>query len=113
MDRLVREGVKAIGLDPRAYSAHSLRAGLATYWIFVLQKNAFEVKKHLRHAHVAMLDVYVRDWEKLPRRDGGDRLKSPCCGVLGRPDYLGEDGGRWLVCPKCRTKWEPHPDEEK
>ena len=72
VDRLVRAGARAIGLDPRKYSAHSLRAGVATYLIHVVRMNPFDVKKHLRHKSVAMLDIYVRDWDELPNGREGE-----------------------------------------
>lgn len=68
VERLVRSSVKAIGLDPEKYSAHSLRAGVATYLIYLRGFNPFEVKKHLRHKSTAMLEVYVRDWEEVPEK---------------------------------------------
>ncbi len=67
VSRLVIAGVKAVGLNPKDYSGHSLRAGLATYWIYVLGKNRFEVRDHLRHKSIQMLEKYVRDWDELPR----------------------------------------------
>lgn len=66
VERLVCAGAKAIGLDPRKYSAHSLRAGIATWLIYVADRIPWDVKKHLRHKSVAMLDVYVRDWDRIP-----------------------------------------------
>lgn len=69
IERLVKAGVAAIGLDATKYSSHSMRAGIATYLIYIRKWNPFDVKKHLRHKSVAMLDVYVRDWDKLPKQE--------------------------------------------
>ncbi len=75
VDRLVREGAGAIGLDPADYSSHSLRAGIATWLIHVARIVPYAVKTHLRHKTVAMLDVYVRDWDELPPQPDWEALR--------------------------------------
>lgn len=67
VDRLVRAGAKAIGLDPTKYSSHSLRAGIATWFIHAIRKVPYDVKKHMRHGSVAMLDIYVREWDEVKK----------------------------------------------
>lgn len=67
VSRLVAWGVKSVGLDPDEYSAHSLRAGLATYWIYERNMHRFDVRKYMRHASIEMLEKYVRDWDEMPK----------------------------------------------
>lgn len=69
VDRLVKECAKAVGLESAHYGAHSLRAGFATYSIYVLNRNRFAVKKHMRHESIDMLDKYVRKWDELPKKE--------------------------------------------
>ncbi len=56
---LVRERIAAAGLEPRGYSGHSLRAGLATS---AAQAGvpAWRIKAQTRHASEAMLAHYIR-----------------------------------------------------
>ncbi len=57
ISKIVKEGLRAIGLDDRAFTAHSLRHSAAS----ILIKNgatAEEVKDVLRHASTAITQVY-------------------------------------------------------
>ena len=57
---IVRERVEAAGLDPRSYSGHSLRAGLATS---AAQAGVplWKIRQQTGHASEAMLARYIRD----------------------------------------------------
>jgi integrase len=59
---VVRERVAAVGIDPKKYSGHSLRAGLATS---AAQAGvpSWRIKAQTRHASDAMLARYIRDGE--------------------------------------------------
>jgi hypothetical protein len=48
---IVRERVRAVGIDPSGYSGHSLRAGLATW----------KIRQQTGHASDAMLARYIRE----------------------------------------------------
>ena len=62
---IVRERAAAAGLDPRGYSGHSLRAGLATS---AAQAGvpAWRIKAQTRHATETMLAQYIRQGELFP-----------------------------------------------
>lgn len=66
LERLVKQGAEAVGLDPTKYSGHSLRAGMATWLIWEKGWNTFAVRDYLRHRKVETLNVYVRDWDEVP-----------------------------------------------
>jgi integrase len=59
---VVRERVEAAGIDPRNYSGHSLRAGLATS---AAQAGVppWKIRQQTGHASDAMLARYIRDGE--------------------------------------------------
>lgn len=71
VERLVKEGTAMVGLDPKFYGGHSLRAGMATYLIWEQKWNLFAVRDYLRHENVETLNVYVRDWDELPTSTEG------------------------------------------
>lgn len=71
ISRLVKAGAAAIGLDPTNYAAHSLRAGMATYLIWIREWNIFRVRDYMRHDNVETLNGYVRDWDETGGSDGG------------------------------------------
>lgn len=66
VDRLVKECAAAVGLKDEHYGAHSLRAGVATWKIWVLGEDLITVRDYMRHKSVATLEGYVRDWDELP-----------------------------------------------
>ena len=106
---------------------HGLRHSSITH---ALDKTGGDVRRaqaFSRHARLDTLMIYDDARQEIQKKVGEqvalpvgagrakrDRLLSPCCNVRGCPDYLGndEDGGRWLVCPRCHKKWEPHPDDD-
>ena len=57
---IVKERVAAIGLDPAAYSGHSLRAGLATS-AAQAGVSSWAIRKTTGHRSDAMLGRYIRD----------------------------------------------------
>lgn len=59
---VVRERVAAAGYDPRGYSGHSLRSGLATS-AAQLGVPTWRIRQQTGHASDAMLSRYVRDGE--------------------------------------------------
>ncbi len=59
---VVRERVATIGLDPSAYSGHSLRAGFATS-AAQAGVSTVKIRAQTGHASDAMLSRYVRDGE--------------------------------------------------
>jgi len=73
ISQIAKDGLKAIGLDDRAFTAHSLRHSTAS----ILIKNgatAEEVKDVLRHASTAITQVYyasVADEVRLERNTEG------------------------------------------
>jgi integrase len=59
---VVRERVRAAGIDPKGYSGHSLRAGLATS-AAQAGVSSWKIRQQTGHASDAMLARYVRDGE--------------------------------------------------
>lgn len=59
---IVKRRVRAVGLDPRAFSGHSLRAGLATS-AAKAGKSAHAIMKTTGHRSAAMVHRYIRDAE--------------------------------------------------
>jgi integrase len=70
---VVRERTAAAGLDPAAYSGHSLRAGLATSAAQV-GTPAWRIRAQTRHASDAMLARYIRDGELFTENAAGALL---------------------------------------
>ncbi len=70
--RLVQRAARACGVDPSAYSSHSLRAGAATS-MHLAGRDVGDVAAQLRHASVDTTMVYLRD---------PDRSKRPTAGLL-------------------------------
>lgn len=70
---IVRERVEAAGIDPKDYSGHSLRAGLATS---AAQAGvpSWMIRKQTGHASDAMLARYIRDGELFTRNAAGALL---------------------------------------
>lgn len=62
--RIVKAGAGRIGLDPKAFAGHSLRAGLATSAAFSGQADALTIQRHLRHAKGDTTARYIRDGER-------------------------------------------------
>jgi integrase len=59
---VVRERVRAVGIDPKDYSGHSLRAGLATS-AAQAGVSSWKIRQQTGHASDAMLVRYIRDGE--------------------------------------------------
>jgi integrase len=59
---VVRERVQAADIDPRGYSGHSLRAGLATS-AAQAGVSSWKIRQQTGHASDAMLARYIRDGE--------------------------------------------------
>jgi integrase len=59
---VVRERVQAAGIDPKDYSGHSLRAGLATS-AAQAGVSTWKIRQQTGHASDAMLSRYIRDGE--------------------------------------------------
>ena len=57
---VVKERVRAVGIDPSGYSGHSLRAGLATS-AAQARVPSWKIRQQTGHASDAMLARYVRD----------------------------------------------------
>ncbi|TLS17957.1 MAG: site-specific integrase [Betaproteobacteria bacterium] len=57
---IVKERAKAVGLDPRNYSGHSLRAGLITS-AAKLGVSSWKIRQQTGHKSDAMLGRYIRD----------------------------------------------------
>lgn len=57
---IVKRHVDELGLDPRQFSGHSLRAGLTTSAIQV-GVDPLDVQRHTGHASLEMLRRYIRD----------------------------------------------------
>jgi integrase len=57
---VVRERVRAAGINPELYSGHSLRAGLATS-AAEAGVSTFKIRQQTGHASDAMLSRYIRD----------------------------------------------------
>ncbi len=59
---VIRERVAAAGIDPKNYSGHSLRAGLATS-AAQAGVSTWKIRQQTGHASDAMLARYIRDGE--------------------------------------------------
>jgi integrase len=59
---VVRERVRVADIDPRGYSGHSLRAGLATS-AAQAGVSSWKIRQQTGHASDAMLSRYVREGE--------------------------------------------------
>jgi integrase len=59
---VIRERVQAAGIDPKNYSGHSLRAGLATS-AAQAGVSSWKIRQQTGHASDAMLSRYIRDGE--------------------------------------------------
>ena len=59
---VVKERVAAVGLEPKEFSGHSLRAGLATF-AAAAGVSSWKIRQQTGHASDAMLARYVRDGE--------------------------------------------------
>jgi integrase len=59
---VVRERVRAAGIDPASYSGHSLRAGLVTSAAHA-GVPTWKIRQQTGHASDAMLSRYIRDKE--------------------------------------------------
>lgn len=59
---VVKERLKAAGIDPAGYSGHSLRAGLATS-AAQAGVSSWKIRQQTGHASDAMLTRYIRDGE--------------------------------------------------
>ena len=59
---IVRERLRAAGIDPEGYSGHSLRAGLATS-AAQAGVSGWKIRQQTGHASEAMLARYIRDGE--------------------------------------------------
>jgi integrase len=70
---IVRERVRAVGLDGSGYSGHSLRAGLATS-ASQFGVPTWKIRQQTRHASDAMLARYVRDGELFTANAAGALL---------------------------------------
>lgn len=60
--RIVKRSAEAVGLDPKLFAGHSLRAGLATT-AAKAGKQAHAIMKQTGHKSVAMVNRYIRDAE--------------------------------------------------
>lgn len=70
---VVKEHVKAIGLNPNEYSGHSLRAGLATS-AATAGVSTWKIRQQTGHASDAMLSRYIRDGELFVGNAAGQLL---------------------------------------
>ena len=59
---VVKERVRAVGLEPNEFSGHSLRAGLATS-AAAAGVSSWKIRQQTGHASDAMLARYIRDGE--------------------------------------------------
>ena len=71
--RLVKHYVKAIGLDPSDYSAHSLRAGFVTS-AAVHHARLDKIMEVTRHKSPAMVLKYIRDADSFKDHAGAGFL---------------------------------------
>jgi site-specific recombinase XerD len=70
---IVRERVQAAGINPKNYSGHSLRAGLATS-AAQAGVSTWKIRQQTGHASDAMLSRYVRDGELFTQNAAGALL---------------------------------------
>jgi integrase len=70
---VVRERVKAAGIDPGNYSGHSLRAGLATS-AAQAGVSSWKIRQQTGHTSDAMLGRYIRDGELFIENAAGSLL---------------------------------------
>jgi integrase len=70
---VVRERVEAAGIDPKNYSGHSLRAGLATS-AAQAGVSSWKIRQQTGHASDAMLSRYIRDGELFIQNAAGSLL---------------------------------------
>jgi integrase len=70
---VVRERVEAAGIDPKDYSGHSLRAGLATS-AAQAGVSSWKIRQQTGHASDAMLARYIRDGELFIENAAGSLL---------------------------------------
>lgn len=63
---LIKRWVMNIGLDPKVYSGHSMRTGLATS-LAEIGVDVFDIQQHLKHAKVETTLHYVRMAERFSR----------------------------------------------
>ena len=70
---VVRERVLAAGIDPKNYSGHSLRAGLATS-AAQAGVSSWKIRQQTGHASDAMLSRYIRDGELFQENAAGSLL---------------------------------------
>lgn len=70
---VVKERVKAIGLNPQDFSGHSLRAGLATS-AAQAGVSSWKIRQQTGHASDAMLSRYIRDGELFVDNAAGQLL---------------------------------------
>jgi integrase len=68
--RIVKDAITSIGLDPKGFSAHSLRAGFATA-ASRAGRNARDIMRQTGHTSSKSLDRYIRAaemWDENPAR---------------------------------------------
>ena len=67
---VIKQRIAAIGLDPTAYSGHSLRAGFVTS---AAQANvpAWRIRQQTGHTSDTMLQRYIREGELFVRNAAG------------------------------------------
>jgi integrase len=70
---VVRERLQAAGIDPKNYSGHSLRAGLATS-AAQAGVSSWKIRQQTGHASDAMLSRYIRDGELFTNNAAGALL---------------------------------------
>jgi integrase len=70
---VVRERVQEAGINPRGYSGHSLRAGLATS-AAQAGVSSWKIRQQTGHASDAMLARYIRDGELFTNNAAGALL---------------------------------------
>ena len=63
---IVKRAVSAAGLDPTAYSGHSLRAGFVTSAAAV-DVPPLRIAQHTRHKSLEMVNRYCREADKYNR----------------------------------------------
>lgn len=70
LTNLVKSRLKALGIDPSEFGAHSLRAGFVTS-AALHGIPLWRIKRHTRHSRETMVETYVRDEE------GSARMRLP------------------------------------
>lgn len=61
---IVKKMVRSIGLNPEKYSGHSLRSGFVTSAVKA-GKDYYKIREITRHSTDAMLQIYIRDHNRL------------------------------------------------